>query len=106
MTCVGKHAPPKPTSPASRTIFTYSDGCGLCPSMSCSVGAGVYFPSLSMTMLCSIAPVKAIRGSIALTVPDTAEYFGAETNASVSAIFCPARTVSPFLTIGEHGAPM
>ena len=106
LTCVGKHAPPIPTMPAERISLTYSEGAGLCPSSSSSEGALVYLPSLSITIQGSRLPGTVILGSTALTVPDTPEKIGAETNASVSAIFCPARTVSPFFTRGEHGAPI
>ena len=86
--------------------LTYSAGVGLCPSSSSRVGAGVYCPSLSMTMQGSILPATVILGSMAFTLPETDENIGADTNASESAIFCPARTESPFATTGEHGAPI
>ncbi len=41
-----------------------------------------------------------------VTVPETGEWIGADINASVSPIFCPTVTGSPFFTRHSQGAPM
>ena len=53
-----------------------------------------------------MSPVATRLGSIALTVPETLEKIGAETNPPASAIFCPLSTISPTFTHATAGAPM
>jgi hypothetical protein len=63
-------------------------------------------PSVVMTMASDLAPRALKICSMALTLPDTLEWIGAETAASLSPMSWPTLTVSPTFTTGLQGAPM
>ena len=53
-----------------------------------------------------MAPEAVGRGSMAFTVPETELTTLAEMKPLASAMICPTRTGSPFLTTGTAGLPM
>ena len=61
-------------------------------------------PSVVMTMASDLAPRALKICSMALTLPDTLEWIGAETAASLSPMSWPTLTVSPTFTTGLQGS--
>ncbi len=59
-----------------------------------------------MITLLTLAPVKLAMSSMALTVPATEEWTGAETKASEEPMTWPTLTLLPTTTVGELGAPI
>ena len=87
LTAVGKVAPPRPTTPLSRTAArklskSVTSG-GVSPSQR------VCAPSVSMTSTLQLPPWNRVVSSIFFTVPDTLAWMGAPKKPPASAIFCP-----------------
>ena len=104
LTCVGKHAPPKPTTPHSFTdslIYSLVKG-----SLGTSYSISSYCSSFSMIIDKTFEPFGTSLGSIFLTVPEIDEWILAETNPFALAISCPLSTLSPISITGTAGAPI
>ena len=104
-TCAGKPAPPRPTRPEARAAsasccFVLISGGGHTAG-SCSIN-----PSDVMMTASTACPPGIMTFLISFTVPETEEWIGTETYASLSATLVPTYTWSPFFTQGTHGAPM
>ena len=83
----------------SRDSRSFTSGGFISGESSCS-------PSGSINTASQGEPLGILILAIFLTVPDTEECTGADTNAVVSAITCPTSTRSPAFTHGTHGAPI
>ena len=106
-TCVGKPAPPIPTTPASLTSALISPASSSSIFLVCgSASTASYKPSFSTIIALTFIPVAVSLGSILFTVPETDEWILADMKACPSAIFCPISTLSPFATRGTAGAPI
>ena len=111
-TCVGKHAPPIPTTPAAFTRLTISSGVSSgWSSRRSSLSERSMFsshssPSTFMITAVRIYPDASMALPTLSTVPETEECIGALTNPPASAIIVPTFTLSPFFTMGFAGAPM
>ena len=101
---VGNPAPPRPTRPQARTALIRSSR--LFTTGGARSGQGVWSLSVVMTTLLHLSPPGVINSSMAVTVPETLEWIGADRNASVSPSSCPTVTVSFTFTRGSQGAPM
>lgn len=69
-------------------------------------GQTVCCPSVVMVMLLHLSPPAVMNSSMAVTVPETLEWIGADRKASESPSSCPTVTVSFTLTRGSQGAPI
>ena len=104
LTCVGKPAPPTPTSPqawtaASRDSLSLTTG-------GWQAGSTVWLPSQWIATAWQTAPLTIRIGATSTTVPETLEWILALTKPPALPIKVPTITGSPFLTTGSAGAPM
>ena len=108
LTCAGKVAPPRPTTPAA-LIFSrmaaLSSGMAVTRSLLRSIAGSHSSPSTAISTCVTKLPARSLRGAMALTVPDTGEWTKAEMNPPGSAITWPTLTLSPTATSGLAGAP-
>ena len=109
LTCVGKAAPPRPTTPASRMRARrsstdradQSDAAGQEPP------SGDSPSGVSMTTVGTSVGMAGCRcGRTAVTFPEIGACTAAETKPPGSPIGWPARTRSPSFTRGFAGAPV
>ena len=79
--CVGKPAPPSPTSPEARTACKKSSVESIFGGVN---SAQVFSPSFSITTACDTSPEASLTSLTAVTLPETEACTGALTGASVS----------------------
>ena len=105
---VGKPAPPRPATPASRTRS--SSAALVSPRQLSNPSQPIHssLPSSEISMQVSVRPdaCGTARASIAVTVPELGAWTGTLTGPCASAIICPPRTLSPTSTTGRAGAPI
>src|SRR3990172_7440359 len=106
LTCVGKAAPPSPTTPASWTTLTTCSGDRLCQSGTIR-GRGTCAENRATAIRTASAVLPSGWGhcSMATTVPAADAWTGAEMNPSATASTSPRSTRSPGRTTIFAGFP-
>ena len=109
LTCVGKVAPPRPTTPPRRILSRMallSAGISVTSVSVVSMPSSHSSPSTAISMQVWGLPARSLRGPMDLTVPETEEWMNADTKPPGSATTWPTFTLSPTATTGFAGAPM